>query len=70
MLNRRTYPHLVRDFCVRVEVYDELYASMEQDMMVRNDKSLKGKNRKEMGLKEFEEMKVRSAMIGVDVTIT
>lgn len=35
------------------EVYDELSAYMEQDMMVWNDKSLNGKIRKEMGLKEF-----------------
>lgn len=50
---------MVRDFWVRDEVY-ELFAFMEQDLMVQNDKSLKWKSIKEMGLKEFEGVEIRS----------
>lgn len=39
-------------------------------MKVQNDKSLKRKRRKEMGTKEFEEVEISLAMMGVDVTIT
>lgn len=38
--------------------------------MVHNDKFLKGKSREEMGLKKFEEMEIRSLVMGVDVIIT
>lgn len=59
MLNGPTYPHLVRDLWVRAEVYNELTSYMEQNMKVKNDKSLKGKSINEMGLKEFEEVEIR-----------
>lgn len=70
MLKCPTYPYLVKDFWVRVEVSDELATSMEENQMVLKDKSLKGKSRKEMGLKEFEEVEIKSVVMGVDVTIT
>lgn len=70
MLNGPTYPYLVRDLQVTGEVYDELSASMEQSLMVRNENSLKGKSIVEMGLKKFEEVEIMSVVIGVDVIIT
>lgn len=70
MLNEPTYPHLARDFWVKSEVYDEVVASMEENQKASGDNSLKGKSRKEMGLKEFEEVEIRSDVMGVDVTVT
>lgn len=34
------------------------------------DSSLKGKSRKEVGLKKFEEVEIRYVVMGVDVIIT
>ncbi|CAL5214788.1 unnamed protein product [Lathyrus oleraceus] len=70
MLNGPTYPHLVRDFWVRAEVFDELSDSMEENQIVLKDKSLKGKSRKEMGLNDFEEVDIMLVVMGVEVTIT
>ncbi|CAL5196258.1 unnamed protein product [Lathyrus oleraceus] len=53
MLNEPTYPHLVRDFWVRAEVLYELSVSMEQSLLIQNDKSLKAKSGEEMVLKKF-----------------
>lgn len=47
ILNGSTYTHLVRDFSVRVELYDKLSDTMEETQMVLKDKSLTGKRRNE-----------------------
>lgn len=60
---------MVIDLWVRAEVFDELAASMEESQMILKDKSLKGENRKEMSMKELEEMKIRSVVMRVDVII-
>lgn len=70
ILNGSTYPLLVKDFWVRAEVYDEFAALAEERNAVSNDKSLKGKTRAEMGLKEFKCTKIRYAVMGVDISIT
>lgn len=70
MLNEPTYPHLVRYFWARAEVFDELSDSMEENQIVLKDKSLKGKSRKEMGLNDFEEVTIMLVVMGVEVTIT
>lgn len=70
MLNGPSYPYLVKYFWVISEVFDELATSMEENHTVLKDKSLKGKSRKEMSLKEFEEVEITSAVMGVDVTFT
>lgn len=70
MLNGPTYPHLVKDFWVRAEAYDEFIIFVEENQKVVEDNSLRGKNRKEMGLKEFKEMEIRFVVMGVSVTIT
>lgn len=51
-------------------MYDEFAASIEVNYKVARDSSLNGKSRKEMRLIEFEEVEMRSVMMGFDVTIT
>ncbi|CAL5198901.1 unnamed protein product [Lathyrus oleraceus] len=70
MLNGPTYPHLVKDLWVRVEMYDDLSDSVEVNQKVAEYSSLKGKSGKEMGLKEFKEVEIRYVVMGIDVTIT
>jgi len=45
---------LVKDFWIRVEVYDREAAKMEEFEKIEGDESLKGKTRAEMGLEEFK----------------
>jgi len=70
MLNGPTYVELVKDFWVRAEVYDEEAANNEEHQAVIRDPSLKGKTREEMGLETFSQTEIRSAVMGVPVTIT
>lgn len=52
MLNGLTYPYLVIDFWVRVEVFDEYFASVDLSQLVENDSSLKVNSKEEVGLKK------------------
>jgi hypothetical protein len=70
MLNGPTYENLVKDFWLRAEVYDMEAAKVEEKQAVERDSSLKGKTREEMGLKPFEGMEIRSAVMGIPITIT
>ena len=70
LLNGPTYSTLVKDFWVRAEVYDEFSAQTEERMAIQNNKKLKGKTRAEMGLNEFKCIEIRSAVMGLEVTIT
>jgi len=70
MLNGPTYVELVKDFWARAEVYDEEASINEELQAVIRDPSLKGKTREEMGLETFNETEIRSAMMGVPITIT
>jgi len=70
MLNGPTYVELVKDFWVRAEVYDEEASINEELQAVIRDPSLKGKTRDEMGLETFSETEIRSAVMGVPITIT
>lgn len=70
MINGPTYPHLVKHLWVREEVFYELVACEELRLLVERESSLKGKSRKEVGLKKFEEVEIRSVVMGVDVIIT
>jgi hypothetical protein len=70
MLNGPTYENLVKDFWVRAEVYNEEDARSEERLAVSRNPSLKGKTRREMGLKLFNGLEIRSAMMGIPVTIT
>ena len=57
-------------FWVRAEVYDEEAAKLEEIQKIAENPRLKGKTRVQMGLEEFKEIEVRSAMMGIRVTIT
>jgi len=70
MLNGPTYVKLVKDFWVRAQVYDQEAAKLEETQVVARDPSLKGKSRKEMGLEPFKRLEIRSAMMGIPITIT
>ncbi|XP_058786331.1 uncharacterized protein LOC131660967 [Vicia villosa] len=70
MLNRATFPYLVKDFWVRAEIYDGDVAAIEEIHKVTNNRELKGKSRDEMGLPEFKEVEINYELMGVDVTIT
>jgi hypothetical protein len=70
MLNGSTYVNLVKDFWLRAEVYDWEAAKLEEERAVKRDPSLKGKTREEMGLVPFEDMEIRSVVMGIPVTIT
>jgi len=70
MLNGPTYVKLVKDFWVRAEVYDVDAAKVEELQAVARDSSLRGKTRKEMGLEPFRQAEIRSAVMGIPITIT
>ena len=70
MLNGPTHVELVKDFWVRAEVYDEEATNNEELQDVIRDPSLKGKSREEMGLETFSQTEIRSALMGVPITIT
>jgi len=70
MLNGPTYVKLVKDFWVRVEVYDLDAAKVEELQAVTKDPSLRGKTRKEMNLEPFRQTEIRSAVIGIPIIIT
>lgn len=70
MLNGPTYEELVKDFWVRVEVYDRETAKMEEFEKIAGDESLKGKTRAEMGFPEFKRSEIRFAVMEIPATIT
>jgi len=70
MLNGPTYVTLVKDFWVRVEVYDVDAAKDEELKAVIRDPSLRGKTRQEMGLESFRQTEIRSSVLGIPITIT
>jgi len=69
MLNGPTYVNLVKDFWVRAEVFNQEAASSEERQVVARDPSLKGKSRKEMGLEPFRRLEIKSAVMGIPITI-
>jgi len=70
MLNGPTYVNLVKDFWVRAEVYDQEEAKLEETQAVSRDPSLKGKSKKYMGLEPYKRLEIRSAVMGIPITIT
>lgn len=70
ILNSPTYPYLVKDLWVRVEVYDEVATSFKEKWNIVEDKANRRKSTSEIGLKEFKEVEIRSVVMGVGVTIT
>jgi len=69
MLNGPTYVTLVKDFWVRVEVYDVDAVKDEELKAMIKDPSLRGKTRNEMGLESFRQTEIRSAVMGIRITI-
>jgi len=51
-------------------IYDQEAAILEERQVVARDPSLKGKSRREMGLEPFRRLKIRSAVMGIPITIT
>ncbi|MCI63737.1 LRR receptor-like serine/threonine-protein kinase RCH1, partial [Trifolium medium] len=49
MLNGPIYSRMVKEFWMKAEVFDELSARMQEEELVRNDPTMKGKTREEMG---------------------
>jgi len=70
MLNGPTYLNLVKDFWVRAEVYDLEAAKAEELEAITREPSLKGKTSKEMGLEPLRQTEIRSAVMGIPITIT
>ncbi|KEH27924.1 hypothetical protein MTR_5g049460 [Medicago truncatula] len=70
MLNGPSYMNLVKDFWVRAEVFDRKDAEEEEIKLVKENPKLKGKSRTEMGLKPFNGTEIRSAVMGMEITIT
>jgi len=70
MLNGPTYVKLVKDFWIRAEVYDLDAAKAEELQAVAIDPSLRGKTRKDIGLEPFRHTEIRSAVMGIPITIT
>ncbi|KEH41682.1 hypothetical protein MTR_1g053665 [Medicago truncatula] len=62
--------NLVKDFWVRAEVFDRKDAEEEEARLVKENPRLKGKSRTEMGLKPFKGTEIRSAVMGMEITIT
>jgi len=70
MLNGPTYVNLVKDFRVKAEIYDQEAAILEERQVVARDPSMKRKSRKEMGVEPFRRLEIRSAVMGIPITIT
>ncbi|MCI35963.1 hypothetical protein A2U01_0057184, partial [Trifolium medium] len=70
MLNGPIYSRLVKEFWMKVQVYDELSARLEEEALVRKDPSLQGKSREEMGLSNFNGTVIKSVLAGVEITIS
>ena len=70
MLNGPTYVNLVKQFWIRAEVFDVDSAKAQEREVVLRNPSLKGKTRKEMGLEPFHGLEIKSAVMGIPVSIT
>lgn len=70
MLNGPTYENLVKDFCLKAEIFDRKAAQEEEKKLVTRNPGLKGNSRVEMGLKPFRGTEIRSTVMDMEVTIT
>ena len=70
VLNSPTYEALVKEFWVRGEIYDIEATKLEELQKIEEDDSLQGKTREKMGFPEFTKTEIRSAVMGIPVTIT
>ncbi|KAK2434303.1 hypothetical protein QL285_019466 [Trifolium repens] len=70
MLNGFVYYDIVKYFWQKAKVYDRASADKEYKDMVEKNKELRGKTRKELGLKPYREREIRSNVLGINVVIT
>jgi len=70
MLNGPTYVNLVKEFWVCAEVCDVESAKSQENQGVLNNPNLEGKSRSEMGLEPFNGLEIKSAVMGILVSIT
>jgi len=70
MLNGPTYVNLVKEFWIRAEVCDVESAKSEESQAVSRNPSLNGNSREEMGLEPFRGLEIKSAVMGIPVSIT
>lgn len=70
MLNGFVYYDIVKYFWQKAKVYDRASADKEYKDMVEKNQELRGKTRKELGLKPYREREIRSNILGINVVIT
>ncbi|KEH25995.1 hypothetical protein MTR_6g039060 [Medicago truncatula] len=69
MLFGTTYMNLVKDFWVRAKVFDRKASEEEEAEIISKNPSMKRKSREEMGLRKYTGVEIRSAVMGMEVTI-
>ncbi|KAK2444015.1 hypothetical protein QL285_015073 [Trifolium repens] len=70
MLNGFVYYDIVKYFWQKATVYDRISADEEVRMLVEKDSSLRGKSRRELGLKPYRGKEIMSNILGINVLIT
>ncbi|KAK2428642.1 hypothetical protein QL285_027145 [Trifolium repens] len=70
MLNGFVYFDIVKYFWQKAKVYDRASYDKEYKDMVEKKKELRGKTRKELGLKPYRGREIRSNILGINVVIT
>ncbi|KAK2428269.1 hypothetical protein QL285_026801 [Trifolium repens] len=70
MLNGFVYYDIMKYFWQKAKVYDRASADKEYKDMVEKNKELRGKTRKELGLKPYRGREIRSNILGINVVIT
>ncbi|KAK2436351.1 hypothetical protein QL285_021350 [Trifolium repens] len=70
MLNGFVYYDIVKYFWQKATVFDRINADEEVRKMVEKDRSLRGKSRRELGLKPYRGKEIRSNILGINVLIT
>ncbi|KAK2415865.1 hypothetical protein QL285_038311 [Trifolium repens] len=70
MLNGFVYYDTVKYFWQKATVFDRFSADEEVRKMIEKDSSLRGKSRRELGLKPYRGKEIRSNILGINVFIT
>ncbi|KAK2430630.1 hypothetical protein QL285_028947 [Trifolium repens] len=70
MLNGFVYYDIVKYFWQKAKIYDRASADKEYKDLISKDKNLKGKSRREVGLKPYKGREIRSNIMGINVVIT
>ncbi|MCI07085.1 hypothetical protein A2U01_0028148, partial [Trifolium medium] len=70
MLNGPIYTNMVKEFWMKAKVFDKVSAKLEEEELIKEDPSLKGKSREEMGLSAFNETIIKFVLAGLEITIS